>query len=97
MWKLPADGSSGYWGAKATTAAGNTNGWFQMGNECFNCIASRPVTTTGWSAIATTGPMERSAEMRMEIVLPKRRNDPEHWEYWMRDPGGYTVVVASPD
>ena len=40
--------------------------------------------------------------MGVEIVLPRHRNPPEgeggpnHWECWMRDPDGYTVVVASP-
>ncbi len=46
--------------------------------------------------------MERAAEMGVEIVLPKHKNPPEgdggpnHWECWMRDPDGYTIVVASP-
>lgn len=46
--------------------------------------------------------MERSAEMRAEIVLPRHRNPadgsggPNHWECWMRDLDGYVVVVASP-
>jgi len=45
--------------------------------------------------------MRRAAEMRVEMVLPKHRNPPDgdggpnHWECWMRDPDGYTVVVAS--
>lgn len=45
--------------------------------------------------------MQRAAEMGVEIVLPRHRNPPDggpnHWECWMRDPDGYTVVVASPD
>ncbi len=47
--------------------------------------------------------LERSKEMGVEIVLAKHRNPPDdpgggpnHWECWMRDPDGYTVVVASP-
>jgi catechol 2,3-dioxygenase-like lactoylglutathione lyase family enzyme len=46
--------------------------------------------------------MQRAAEMGVEIVLPRHRNPPDgkggpnHWECWMRDPDGYTVVVASP-
>jgi catechol 2,3-dioxygenase-like lactoylglutathione lyase family enzyme len=47
--------------------------------------------------------MKRAAEMGVEIVLPRHRNPPDddnggpnHWECWMRDPDGYTVVVASP-
>jgi catechol 2,3-dioxygenase-like lactoylglutathione lyase family enzyme len=46
---------------------------------------------------------KRAAEMGVEIVLPRHRNPPNdpdggpnHWELWMRDPDGYTVVVASP-
>jgi catechol 2,3-dioxygenase-like lactoylglutathione lyase family enzyme len=46
--------------------------------------------------------MKRSAEMGVEIVLPRHQNPPDgdggpnHWECWMRDPDGYIVVVASP-
>lgn len=46
--------------------------------------------------------IERSSAMDVEIVLPKHRNPPDgaggpnHWEYWLRDPDGYVVVVASP-
>jgi catechol 2,3-dioxygenase-like lactoylglutathione lyase family enzyme len=47
--------------------------------------------------------MMRVGEMQPEIVLPKHRNPPSgdggpnHWECWLRDPDGYTVVLASPD
>jgi catechol 2,3-dioxygenase-like lactoylglutathione lyase family enzyme len=47
--------------------------------------------------------MERAADMKVTIVMPKHRNPPDdanggpnHWECWMRDPDGYMVVVASP-
>jgi catechol 2,3-dioxygenase-like lactoylglutathione lyase family enzyme len=41
--------------------------------------------------------VQRSAEMNVEIVMPRYRNLPaNHWECWMRDPDGYIVVVASP-
>lgn len=46
--------------------------------------------------------MQRVSEMGVEIVIPRHRNPPDgnggpnHWECWMRDPDGYTVVVASP-
>ncbi len=46
--------------------------------------------------------MERAAEIGVEIVIARHRNPPDgnggpnHWECWMRDPDGYTVVVASP-
>lgn len=45
----------------------------------------------------------RAAELNAKVVLPRRRNPatgdggPNHWEIWLRDPDGYTVVLASPD
>ena len=45
----------------------------------------------------------RAAELQAGIVLPRHRNPPDHdggpnhWEIWLRDPDGYTVVLASPD
>jgi catechol 2,3-dioxygenase-like lactoylglutathione lyase family enzyme len=45
----------------------------------------------------------RAKEMQIEMVLPRHRNPPSgdggpnHWECWLRDPDGYTVVLASPD
>jgi catechol 2,3-dioxygenase-like lactoylglutathione lyase family enzyme len=47
--------------------------------------------------------LARSVEMKAEVVMPRHRNPPEgdggpnHWELWLRDPDGYTVVIASPD
>ncbi|HSU33745.1 MAG TPA: VOC family protein [Bryobacteraceae bacterium] len=47
--------------------------------------------------------MARAEAMDAEVVLPKHRNPPfgdggpNHWECWLRDPDGYTVVLASPD
>ena len=47
--------------------------------------------------------LTRVAELKPEIVLPRHRNPatgdggPNHWEIWLRDPDGYTVVLASPD
>ncbi len=50
------------------------------------------------------GAVERAAELGAEIVLAPHRNPPEgepggpaHREIWVRDPDGYTVVLASPD
>ena len=46
---------------------------------------------------------ERAQMMNADIVLPRHRNPPagnagpNHWEIWLRDPDGYTVVLASPD
>jgi catechol 2,3-dioxygenase-like lactoylglutathione lyase family enzyme len=46
----------------------------------------------------------RAAALGAEIVLAPHRNPPEgedggprHRECWLRDPDGYTIVVASPD
>jgi len=47
--------------------------------------------------------LARAAKMKAEVVIPCHRNPPEgdggpnHWELWLRDPDGYTVVIASPD
>jgi len=47
--------------------------------------------------------MDRVAAMKARIVKPKHRNPPSggggpnHWECWLRDPDGYTVVLASSD
>lgn len=47
--------------------------------------------------------MERAAGMGVDVVSPRHRNPPSgdggpnHWECWIRDPDGYTVVLASPD
>lgn len=47
--------------------------------------------------------VERSALMGAEVVRPRHRNPPTgeggpgHWEIWLHDPDGYTVVLASPD
>jgi hypothetical protein len=41
--------------------------------------------------------------MKADIVKPRHRNPPSgeggpnHWECWLRDPDGYSVVLASPD
>jgi catechol 2,3-dioxygenase-like lactoylglutathione lyase family enzyme len=50
------------------------------------------------------GAVGRAAELEAEIVLAPHRNPPEgkpggpaHREIWLRDPDGYTVVLASPD
>lgn len=45
----------------------------------------------------------RGTGMGVDVVLPPHRNPPEgepggpaHREFWVRDPDGYTVVLASP-
>jgi Glyoxalase/Bleomycin resistance protein/Dioxygenase superfamily len=45
----------------------------------------------------------RAVDLQAEVVLARHRNPPDgnggpnHWELWLRDPNGYTVVLASPD
>ena len=45
----------------------------------------------------------RLTALEPPIVMPRHRNPPDgnggpnHWEIWVRDPDGYTVVLASPD
>ncbi len=47
--------------------------------------------------------LARASQINVEIVKPRHRNPstgdggPNHWEVWLRDPEGYTVVLASPD
>lgn len=47
--------------------------------------------------------VSRAEEMNAEVVKLRHRNPPagdggpNHWEYWVRDPDGYTVVLCSPD
>ncbi len=50
------------------------------------------------------GVVARAAELGATVVLPPLRNPPEgegngpsHREIWLKDPDGYTVVVANPD
>ncbi len=46
---------------------------------------------------------QRAEHMGVKIILPRHMNPPDgnggpnHWELWMSDPDGYTVVAASPD
>jgi len=45
----------------------------------------------------------RAQELKAEVVQRRHRNPPDHdggpnhWEIWLRDPDGYSVVLASPD
>lgn len=47
--------------------------------------------------------LARAGELEAEVVKPRHRNPasggggPNHWECWLRDPDGYTVVLCSPD
>ena len=42
------------------------------------------------------GAVARAGEMKAEILKPRHRSENAHWEHWLRDPEGYTVVLASP-
>jgi catechol 2,3-dioxygenase-like lactoylglutathione lyase family enzyme len=45
----------------------------------------------------------RAMELKAEVILARHRNPPDgkggpnHYEIWLRDPDGYSVVLASPD
>lgn len=45
----------------------------------------------------------RATELGVQVVMPRHRNPPDgdggpnHWEFWINDPDGYVVVLASPD
>jgi predicted enzyme related to lactoylglutathione lyase len=47
--------------------------------------------------------VERAERLGATVVMPRHRNPPDgdggpnHWELWLHDPNGYTVVLASPD
>ena len=47
--------------------------------------------------------LARATALGAEVVKPRHRNPasgdggPNHWECWLRDLDGYTVVLASPD
>jgi hypothetical protein len=34
--------------------------------------------------------------MSVEIVKPSHRSENLNWEFWLRDPDGYMVVLTSP-
>jgi catechol 2,3-dioxygenase-like lactoylglutathione lyase family enzyme len=39
----------------------------------------------------------RAEGLKAEVIKPRHRSENAHWECWLRDPDGYTVVLASPD
>ena len=38
----------------------------------------------------------RAEALKAEIIKPRHRSENAHWECWLRDPDGYTIVLASP-
>jgi predicted enzyme related to lactoylglutathione lyase len=40
--------------------------------------------------------VRRAREMHAEVLKEARLSENGNWEFWLRDPGGYTVVLTSP-
>ena len=40
--------------------------------------------------------VRRAREMQVEALKEARLSENGNWEFWLRDPGGYTVVLTSP-
>src|SRR5262245_10193347 len=38
----------------------------------------------------------RAEELKADIIKPRHRGENAHWECWLRDLDGYTIVLASP-
>jgi predicted enzyme related to lactoylglutathione lyase len=38
----------------------------------------------------------RAEAMNVDILRPSQLSENGNWEYWLRDPEGYTVVLTSP-
>jgi hypothetical protein len=88
MLKRAAGGISGFLAAKAIMEARITRDLFLMGAWCFNCI-------TGTLSIITAASAIQSSLMGTACSFGSKSAN--HWELWLRDPDGYTVVLASPD
>jgi len=40
--------------------------------------------------------VHRSAEMQVDVVKSSHLSENDNWEFWLRDPDGYTIVLTSP-
>jgi hypothetical protein len=40
--------------------------------------------------------VRRASEMKVSILKDRRLSENGNWEFWLRDPDGYTVVPTSP-
>ncbi len=40
--------------------------------------------------------VERALAMNVEVTRPKAFSENGNWEFWLRDPDGYSVVLTSP-
>jgi catechol 2,3-dioxygenase-like lactoylglutathione lyase family enzyme len=38
----------------------------------------------------------RAEQLKADVIKPRHRSENAHWECWLRDPDGYTIVLASP-
>ena len=38
----------------------------------------------------------RAEELKADVIKPRHRSDNAHWECWLRDLDGYTIVLSSP-
>jgi len=40
--------------------------------------------------------VRRAVDLKVETLKERRLSENGNWEYWLRDPDGYTVVLTSP-
>jgi hypothetical protein len=40
--------------------------------------------------------VRRAVDLKVETLKEPRLSENGNWEYWLRDPDGYTVVLTSP-
>lgn len=40
--------------------------------------------------------VKRAADMNIAVIKPSHRSENQNWEFWIRDPDGYTLVLTSP-
>lgn len=40
--------------------------------------------------------VQRAIQMQVEVIKPSYFSENLNWEFWLRDPDGYTIVLTSP-
>jgi predicted enzyme related to lactoylglutathione lyase len=40
--------------------------------------------------------VQRAMQMQVEVIKPSYFSENLNWEFWLRDPDGYTIVLTSP-
>ena len=40
--------------------------------------------------------VQRAGTMNVEVVRPSHLSENQNWEFWLRDPDGYMIVLTSP-